>query len=202
MDSSATDSGGLDATAREGLAAGAGLAAGTGRAVGDGLAGDAFAGLLLPHFDAAYSFARFLTRDPSAAEDIVQEAFLRALRGFANYRGGDAKSWLLAIVRNTASNWARGRRAAPRTTEEGLEEIEDEGQISPEAFVLRQHEIEGIRQLVESLPEPFRETLVLRELEELSYRQIAEITGVPVGTVMSRLARARRMLTEQLEPQP
>ena len=202
MDSSATDGGGLDAGAGEGLVAGAGLAAGTGRAVGDGLAGDGFAGLLLPHFDAAYSFARFLTRDPSAAEDIVQEAFLRALRGFANYRGGDAKSWLLAIVRNTASNWARGRRAAPRTTEEGLEEIVDEGQISPEAFVLRQHEIEGIRQLVESLPEPFRETLVLRELEELSYRQIAEITGVPVGTVMSRLARARRMLTEQLEPQP
>ena len=171
-------------------------------AVGSALAGESFASLLLPHFDAAYSFARFLSRDAAAAEDIVQEAFLRALRGFANYRGGDAKSWLLAIVRNCVSNWARGRRATPETALEDPQLLVDEEQNTPERTVTRQSEIDGIRQLIENLPEPFREALVLRELEELSYRQIAQVTGVPVGTVMSRLARARGMLTQQLERQP
>lgn len=177
--------------------------------------GQGFEDLFLPYLDAAYSLARYLARDPVAADDIVQEAFLRAFRSFGTYRGGDAKSWLLAIVRNCSFDWSRSsRRAAQRmgddtgesTLGESLErwipnpdELGDCTQDGPETAVLRQSEIEEVRSMIRRLPEPFRETLVLRELEELSYKQIAEVTGVPVGTVMSRLARARQMLGAELE---
>jgi RNA polymerase sigma factor (sigma-70 family) len=192
--------------------------------------GQGFEDLFLPYLDAAYSLARFLARDASAADDIVQEAFLRAFRSFGTYRGGDAKSWLLAIVRNCSFDWSRSSRRAAglptggsdaaavaedthlpaRASDHSLgesldrwipnpDELGDCTQDGPETAVLRQSEIEEVRAMIRRLPEPFRETLVLRELEELSYKQIAEITAVPVGTVMSRLARARQMLGVELE---
>jgi RNA polymerase sigma factor (sigma-70 family) len=173
--------------------------------------GQRFEDLFLPYIDAAYSLARFISRDPSAADDIVQESFLRAYRSFATYRGGDAKAWLLTIVRNCSFDWmkARGGQGEQGVGQQGSdrgraiavapEELPDCTQDGPEASVLRENEIAEVRAMIGRLPEPFRETLVLRELEELSYKQIAEVTGVPVGTVMSRLARARRMLIEDVE---
>jgi RNA polymerase sigma factor (sigma-70 family) len=186
--------------------------------------GRQFEDLFLPHLNAAYSLARFIARDPVAADDIVQESFLRAFRSFERYRGGDARTWLLAIVRNCSFDWSKAtRRAAGVATDtvtsaaEGdsagdpfgdlldrwipnPDELGDCTQDGPETAVLRQSEIDEVRAMIRRLPEPFRETLVLRELEELSYKQIAEVTGVPVGTVMSRLARARQMLTHDMEP--
>jgi RNA polymerase sigma-70 factor, ECF subfamily len=186
--------------------------------------GRQFEDLFLPHLNAAYSLARFIARDPVAADDIVQESFLRAFRSFGKFRGGDARTWLLAIVRNCSFDWSKTtRRAAGVTTDTvtsaaaerdnagepfgdlldrwipNPDELGDYTQDGPETAVLRQSEIDEVRAMIRRLPEPFRETLVLRELEELSYKQIAEVTGVPVGTVMSRLARARQMLTEDLE---
>jgi RNA polymerase sigma factor (sigma-70 family) len=182
-----------------------------------------FEDLFLPHLNAAYSLARFIARDPAAADDIVQEAFLRAFRAFGKYRGGDAKSWLLSIVRNCSFDWSKSARRNAGVARDGAaitgesetcgesvadplerwipnpDELGDYTQDSPETAVLRQSEIDEVRAMIRRLPEPFRETLVLRELEELSYKQIAEITGVPIGTVMSRLARARQMLTEEME---
>jgi RNA polymerase sigma-70 factor (ECF subfamily) len=161
-----------------------------------------FEELLLPHLDAAYNLARFLTRDRTAADDIVQEAFLRAFRSFAGYRGGDAKAWLLAIVRNCSFNWTRANRADPAQSASDLPEVADDEQATPESVVTRTGEIEAVRAMIDRLPDPFRETLVLRELEDLSYKEVAEITGVPIGTVMSRLARGRRLLAEELERVP
>ncbi|ACA19118.1 RNA polymerase, sigma-24 subunit, ECF subfamily [Methylobacterium sp. 4-46] len=154
-----------------------------------------FDATVLPHLDAAYSLARFLARDADAAEDIVQEAMLRAFRGFDGFRGGDARAWLLAIVRNCARSWAaaRPRAAAGAAEEGGPEDPWDREAETPEASLARGDEIAAVRALVAALPEPFRETLVLRELEDLSYRDVAAVTGVPVGTVMSRLARARAL---------
>ena len=197
--------------------------------------GQRFEDLFLPYLDAAYSLARFLARDPVAADDIVQESFLRAFRSFGSYRGGDAKSWLLAIVRNCSFDWSKSNRRAAGVVAEGAgttgagidgvtgrnltaavgdsvagsldrwipnpDELGDCSQDGPETAVLRQSEIEEVRAMIRRLPEPFRETLVLRELEELSYKQIAEVTSVPVGTVMSRLARARQMLSADLTEQ-
>lgn len=154
-----------------------------------------FRALVLPHLDAAYGFARYLTRDASQAEDIVQEAFLKAFRGFSGFRGGDPRAWLFAIVRTTFLSAARSRAAwaEPEATEAIASEDD-----TPEDALLRQGEVAMVRGAIEALPEPFRETLVLRELEELSYRQIAEVTSAPIGTVMSRLARARQMLLAAL----
>lgn len=170
----------------------------------EGAAAARFKEVVLPHLDAAYNLARFLSRDLTAADDIVQEACLRALRSFGGYRGGDAKSWLLAIVRNCSFNWIKSNRAGgvlqtPAYESGGVaEEWADETPGTPEADLMREADIEEIRGLIEALPDPFRETLVLRELEELSYKQIAEVTGVAVGTVMSRLARARQLLSRGL----
>ena len=159
-----------------------------------------FEELCLPHLDGAYRLARFIVRDATAADDIVQESFLRAFRSFDTYRGGDARSWLLAIVRHCAIDWTRSRSVHEACEHIDPDEIADHERDSPESSALRHDEIGVLRVFISRLPEPFRVTLVLRELEELSYRQIAEITDVPLGTVMSRLARARRMLSEQLEP--
>lgn len=188
--------------------------------------GQRFEDIFLPHLNAAYSLARFIARDPVAADDIVQESFLRAFRSFGKYRGGDAKSWLLTIVRNCSFDWSKtSRRAAGVATNVAApddsaadraalsdsvgssldrwipnpEELGDCSQDGPETAVLRQSEIEEVRAMIRRLPEPFRETLILRELEELSYKEIAAVTAVPVGTVMSRLARARQMLTAEME---
>lgn len=154
-----------------------------------------FRALVLPHVDAAYGFARFLARDATLAEDLVQEAFLKAYRGFAGFRGGDPRAWLFAIVRSVFLTHVR----RPGVWAEG-DDVETVAapEDTPEAAVLRQVEVETVRGAIEALPEPFREALVLRELEEMSYRQIAEITSAPIGTVMSRLARARQMLLAAL----
>ena len=149
---------------------------------------------MLPHLDAAYGFARYLCRDAALAEDIVQEAYLKAWRAFPGWRGGSAKAWLFAIVRN---GFLSGLPAQSLADDASAERPDDE-QDSPEDAVLRRETVETVRAAVTDLPDPFRETLVLRELEEMTYREIADITGAPIGTVMSRLARARQMLLERL----
>jgi RNA polymerase sigma factor (sigma-70 family) len=168
-----------------------------------------FREIILPHLDAAYNFARILSRDQTAAEDIVQQAFLRAFRAFPGYRGGAPKAWLFAIVRNCFHHWLSTRRTDGVLVDEGalseqeqleLSNVADLDQDTPETALLRRGEIEAVRAALENLPEPFRETLVLRELEELSYKEISALTGAPIGTVMSRLARARQMLSQLLLP--
>ena len=151
---------------------------------------------VLPHLDAAYNLARHLLRDPHQAEDAVQEAFLRALRHFGGFRGGDGRAWLLRIVRNTCFTQLRRRRSAGETVL--LEEdMPDEDERSrPEANLARTVAAEQVREALAQLPAEFREAIVLRELEDLSYKEIAQIAGVPIGTVMSRLARGRRRLLE------
>jgi RNA polymerase sigma-70 factor (ECF subfamily) len=165
---------------------------------------DQFRLTMLPHMDAAYSFARYLTRDGTTAEDVVQDAFLRAVRGFDGWRGDNAKAWLLAIVRNCYLEMVTGRRDLLRAAEP-VEAIDDCETILAEVEQLeeraeRQSDAAMLRRTIENLPEPFRETLILRELEELNYKEIAAITKVPIGTVMSRLARARAMLGALLLP--
>lgn len=162
--------------------------------------GDAerFRRAMLPHLDAAYAFARFLARDATVAEDLVQEAYLKAYRAFRQFRGGDAKAWLFAIVRSSFLDWARSRR--PWADAEEAEDIADDGE-SAEEMLVRQADDAAVRDAVDALPDPFREALVLRELQDMSYREISEITGAPIGTVMSRLARARRMLAAELGAQ-
>jgi RNA polymerase sigma-70 factor (ECF subfamily) len=155
----------------------------------------------LPHLDDLYTLARYLMRNATDAEDAVQECYLRALRHFDSYRGPAMKPWLLAILRNVcnAEFARRGKEEVPTDFAQDESVAEDmpmwqEPQASPEKLILRQQDSATIRRLVADLPEPFRETIVLREVNDLSYQEIAEIAGVPVGTVMSRLARARAML--------
>ena len=155
----------------------------------------------LPHLDDLYTLARYLMRNATDAEDAVQECYLRALRHFDSYRGPAMKPWLLAILRNVcnAEFARRGKEEVPTDFAQDESVAEDmpmwqEPQASPEKLILRQQDGATIRRLVADLPEPFRETIVLREVNDLSYQEIAEIAGVPVGTVMSRLARARAML--------
>lgn len=156
---------------------------------------------IVPQLDAAYNFARFLSRDADAAQDIVQEAFLRAYRGFAGYQGGDARAWIFTIVRNCYHNWLIDRRRKSRV-EIDVHSHDDPEELTiydapsdeddPETRLLRRVESDNVRVVLNKLPRPLREMLVLRELEGLSYRQIAEIAAVPIGTVMSRIARARK----------
>jgi RNA polymerase sigma-70 factor (ECF subfamily) len=159
---------------------------------------------VLPHLDAAYNLARWLTGDDHDAEDVVQEACLRAFRAFANYRGGDPRSWLLTIVRNTSYSWLqqRARHEAVSFVEEQHDAGSDEQ--NPERLFLKQLDQRMLREAVADLPLEFREVIVLRELEGLSYQRIAEIGALPLGTVMSRLARARKhlhgRLTRCMEP--
>jgi RNA polymerase sigma-70 factor (ECF subfamily) len=155
----------------------------------------------LPHLDEVYTLARYLMRNASDAEDAAQECYLRALRHFDTYRGPAMKPWLLTILRNVcnAEFARRGRGEVPTDyahDESVPEEMSmwQEPQASPEKVILQQQDSATIRRLVEGLPEKFREAIVLREMNDLSYREIAEVAGVPVGTVMSRLARARSML--------
>ena len=155
----------------------------------------------LPYLDDVYTLARYLMRNGADAEDAVQECYLRALRHFDSYRGPAMKPWLLTILRNVcnAEFARRGKHEIP-VDDTGTESITEElpvwqePQASPETVLLRQHDGAAIRRLVAALPQPFRETIVLREVNELSYDEIAKAAGVPVGTVMSRLARARSML--------
>ena len=159
-----------------------------------------FRELIVPHMDAAYSLARYLSRDPIAAEDIAQEALLKALRNLETLRG-EVRPWLLAIVRNAYFDWRRradNRSVGGPAADVAFAETPDEGQESPEAALVRRGDVAQLRAAIETIPEPFREALVLRDLEEMSYREVSEITGVPLGTVMSRLSRARRMLAERM----
>jgi RNA polymerase sigma-70 factor (ECF subfamily) len=152
----------------------------------------------LPYLDDVYTLARYLLRDTGDAEDAVQECYLRALRHFDTFRGPAIKPWLFAILRNVChGEFARRSRAAltiDGEAEEDAAPLWQEEQGSPETEMLRERNAETIRRLVAELPEPFREAIVLREINELSYREIADIVSAPVGTVMSRLARARSML--------
>lgn len=154
-----------------------------------------------PHLDAAYNLARWLTRDPHDAEDVVQEAYLRAYRFFSGFRGGDGRAWLLAIVRNTCHSWLAQHRRPQATLD--LVELEEQlaapAELGPEHILLREGTQQLLTQALEQLPLEFREVLVLRELEELSYRDIADIAAIPIGTVMSRLSRGRRLLKARLE---
>jgi RNA polymerase sigma factor (sigma-70 family) len=159
-----------------------------------------FEAQVLPHLDAAYRLARWLSAAPGHAEDVVQDAALRAFRGFANFRGEDAKAWLFAIVRNchyTAISKRRERDFVPLPDEQAEE---DAGFAAtgpgPEHEVLRRDDERTVQRLLATLPEKFREVLILRELEDMHYRDIALVAGIPIGTVMSRLARARAALKE------
>ena len=158
---------------------------------------------VLMHLNSAFTLARYLTRRGDVAEDLVQEALLRAYRSFDETRSSNVRAWLLTIVRNCFLTWkVRSRdESAPRDfggTGASLEQDGGEAQEgeTPESILIRHEDDCTMRSLIEGLPNPFREVLVLRDIEDMSYREIADITGVPMGTVMSRLARARKMFAE------
>ena len=157
---------------------------------------------VLPHLDAAYNLAHWLTRNDADAEDVVQEAYLRAFKFFPGFHGSDGRAWLLAIVRNACYTWMQRNRRPELTLrlDDEAHEIESDD-LNPEALLLQSADTEMVRQALEGLPLEFREVLVLRELEEMSYREIANITDLPLGTVMSRLARGRKRLRLALTPQ-
>lgn len=148
---------------------------------------------ILPHLDAAYNLARWLTRNETDAEDVVQEAYLRAFKFFGGFHAGNSRAWLLKIVRNTCYTWMRQNQAHELTAEfdEELHSVESD---NPEMILLENANKQLLKQVLEKLPPEFREAIILRELEGLTYKEIAVIADVPVGTVMSRLARARKRL--------
>ena len=160
-----------------------------------------FRAAALPYLDDVYTLARYLLRDPHDADDAVQECYLRAFRHFATFRGGPIKPWLLAILRNVCRvEYARRSASAfmqgeeDDAAEQATQGLWEEASASPEAETLRHLDAASVQRLIADLPPPFRETLVLREINDLSYREIADVVGAPVGTVMSRLARARALL--------
>lgn len=154
---------------------------------------------VLPHLDAAYNLARWLTRNEQDAQDSVQEAYLRAFRFFPGFHGGDARAWLLKIVRNTCYTWLRANRPLQDATEfdEDLCPL-DYYTPNPEELALQNDRGTLVRKALENLPTSFREVLILREIEGMSYREISDISGMPVGTVMSSLSRARERLRRSL----
>ena len=161
--------------------------------------GSPFEQTVLPHLDAAYNLARWLTRNDHDADDVVQDAFVRALRFFDGFRGADARPWLLAIVRHASYDFLR-RNRPHEMTDEFDETIHSAAAASPspEAELIRRADQAMVRRALEGLPLPWREVIVLRELEGLSYKEIAEVSGIKIGTVMSRLARARARLQQLL----
>jgi len=154
---------------------------------------------VLPHLNAAYNLARWIMRNDDDAEDVVQDAYLRALRFFGGFRGDDARAWLLAIVRNTCYDFLRRHRPQELadTFDEEMHTVID-GSQTPETLLLRRADQLMVRQALEMLPLPWREVVILRDLEGLSYKQIADVAGIKIGTVMSRLARARARLQQLL----
>jgi RNA polymerase sigma-70 factor, ECF subfamily len=156
-----------------------------------------FEAIVLPHLDAAHNLARWLVRRDAEAQDLVQEAMLRAYRFFGSFRGGDPRAWLLKIVRNTCYTWLASTRGAADDEEfdEAQHVVADE---TPESLAIAGAERERLARALEALPPRSREVLVLRELEGCSYKEIAEITGIPIGTVMSSLSRARDRLQKAL----
>jgi RNA polymerase sigma-70 factor (ECF subfamily) len=153
---------------------------------------------LLPHLDAAYDLARWLTRDDRDADDVVQEAYLRALRYLDGLRGDDGRAWLLTIVRRTCFTWLAQRRGGHEIPTLTVEDEPDDAASTPEALLIQHADRTMVRAAIEALPLEFREVLVLREFEDLSYKEIAAVIDVPLGTVMSRLARARERLHRDL----
>jgi RNA polymerase sigma-70 factor (ECF subfamily) len=157
---------------------------------------------VLPHLDAAYNLSRWLTASEADAEDVTQEACLRALRFFTTHHGPNTRAWLLAIVRNTCCTWLEKNR--PREVRGTLPEDDMlapvSSKLNPVSLAIRRADRDLVRQAIEQLPVEYREVIVFRELEELSYKEIAEIVEVPLGTVMSRLSRARERLVEYLAP--
>lgn len=170
--------------------------------------GQEFRAAVLPHLDGAYTLACYLTRDPVLSEDVVQDAFVRAFRAFPGYRGEGARAWLFAIVRNCCRSAMSAGQAGLQLVNESSLSARDAADVSarasadgtPEELLIRRREIDELRSAVLGLPEPFRETLVLRDMHELSYKEIALMTGVAIGTVMSRLARGRSMLADLMLP--
>ena len=163
---------------------------------------------VLPHLDAAYNLARWLTRNDHDAEDIVQEAYLRAMRYFDSWKGGEARPWLLAIVRNTGYTWLERNRPAELVSIDDVSPVttdaETLGQVSgpeanPEVILLQSTNRKLVNQALEELPVVFREVIVMREIEDLTYKEIASIVGIPMGTVMSRLSRGREILKSAIE---
>lgn len=160
-----------------------------------------FEAVVLVHLDAAYNLARWLTRDASGADDAVQDACLRAFRFFDSLQGASPKAWFMAVVRNASLDWLKNQRA--RRMEEPYDEEQHAANTveSPEDTVARESDAHWVRAGIAALPREYREVLVLRELEELSYREISAIVDVPIGTVMSRLSRGRDLLQLRLQQQ-
>jgi RNA polymerase sigma-70 factor (ECF subfamily) len=159
---------------------------------------ESFEEVVLPHLDAAWRLARWLMRNEHDAEDVVQEASLRALRYFRTFTGGNGRAWFLRIVRNTAYGW-RGHVQAPTELFDEERHSADRPGSDPETLVLRKDDVAVIEEAMRSLPDPFHQLLVLRELEGLSYRELGDVIGIPIGTVMSRLSRARGALRSALD---
>lgn len=151
----------------------------------------------LPHLNAAYNLARWLTRNEDDAKDIVQESYLRAFRLYDSYRGGDSKAWLLAVVRNTFLTWrSRTYRSVETSLSDEVERSAESDAATALDRLVDEVQVEALRNCIEQLPDEFREVLVMRELEEMSYQQIVGTTNLPLGTVMSRLSRARKRLAQ------
>jgi len=158
-----------------------------------------FEAIVLPHLDAAYNLARWLLRDEHDAKDAVQDAYLRAFRFFDSFRGGDSRGWLLTIVRNACYTWLRKARPDDlQVTFDDESHGAEGGGSSPEVDLLRNADAQSLKDALERLPVGLREAIVLRELEGLSYAEIAAVADIPIGTVMSRLSRGRRRLQESL----
>ena len=160
---------------------------------------DGFEAIVLPQLGAAYNLARWLTRNDHDAEDVVQEAYLRAFRFFDGFRGGDVRAWLMTIVRNTYYTWLSNNRLRNVSASIEDESLDLESNApNPELNAIKTSERERLKGAIEELPAEFREVLILRELEGMSYKEISDITDIPIGTVMSRLARARKRLQQCL----
>lgn len=157
---------------------------------------------VLPHLDAAYNLARWLANNDQDAQDVAQEALLRAFKFFANFRGENPRAWLLAIVRNTFYTWLRKNRPQEIMIDLGAEALEvEDSTVNADVLNARLADVEAVRNAVAELPPPYREIVILREMEGLSYKEISDLAGIPIGTVMSRLARARAQLQKRLAGQ-
>jgi RNA polymerase sigma factor (sigma-70 family) len=185
---------------RAGSRPGAGINRASRQSLEQAMPHQTFEEVVLPHLDAAFNYARWLTRSDADAEDVVQDAYVRALRFFSSLRSDDARAWLLTIVRNTWYGRFSHARAHQTAELDNTEHDPPDDGLGPEALAMQQQAVENVQRAIQELPVDFREVIVLRELEGLSYKEIAAVVGIPIGTVMSRLARARERLLAVLEP--